>query len=65
MAINHKILPCHCEHPYQDQLYGRGMRVHTRTKKESGGRNEAKLVEWRCTVCRKTQTSKDAVAEAA
>ena len=36
------IKKCSCTSPYQDQRYGKGMRVHTQgvTKKD-----------WRCTVC--------------
>ena len=37
-----KILPCGCEHEYQDKKYGKGMRVHNFT---------AKTETWRCTVC--------------
>ena len=36
-----RILRCNCEHKFQDQRYGKGKRVHNKTK--DGG--------WRCTVC--------------
>ncbi len=32
---------CTCNHPFQDSIYGKGMRVHT----------EGKKGEERCTVC--------------
>jgi len=38
-----KILPCDCEHSYQDQIYGKGKRVH----------NEGKEKKVTCTVCGK------------
>jgi len=37
------ILPCTCQHAYQDRVHGRGKRVHNyRDKYET----------WVCTVCR-------------
>lgn len=35
------ILTCHCPHPFQDRVHGRGKRVHNETKEAKG----------RCTVC--------------
>jgi hypothetical protein len=43
----YKIAPCTCSHEYQDQKYGKGMRVFT-PKMPSG-----KLSGWRCTVCKR------------
>ncbi len=42
------IYPCNCSHNQQDEMYGKGNRVHNPCK-------PAKLpVKWiRCTVCRK------------
>jgi len=37
-----RILPCTCEHEYQDTVYGKGMRVHN-----FGVTDKI----WRCTVC--------------
>jgi hypothetical protein len=47
---NTAILPCggpRCQNAYQDERYGKGMRVHNRTKQSK------QLAEqrWRCTVC--------------
>lgn len=42
-----KILPCSCQHLFQDSEYGKGKRLMTRTKQASG----EKVSEWRCTVC--------------
>jgi hypothetical protein len=41
-----KVLPCSCEHEYQDQIYGKKMRLHNAW----GGRS---FKGWRCTVCEK------------
>jgi len=41
--INSKILPCTCDCPAQDKIYGKGKRVH----------NKCKNGEWRCTCCQK------------
>jgi hypothetical protein len=38
-----KIGPCSCVHGYQDEKYGRGMRVLNRCGKDG--------LSWRCTVC--------------
>ena len=40
-----KVLPCNCTHAYQDEKYGRGLRLHNRATKETD--------LWRCTVCGK------------
>ena len=37
------ILRCTCEHPFQDRVYGTGMRVHNNMGAQGGGA--------RCTVC--------------
>lgn len=37
-----KILQCSCEHAYQDEKYGKKMRVHNSRVKQD---------EYRCTVC--------------
>lgn len=44
-----KIIRCTCYHPFQDEKYGKGLRVHNRRKKDGkeGG--------WRCTVCGTTR----------
>lgn len=39
------ILPCSCKHEFQDQRYGRGMRVANPSRKSPP--------MWRCTVCGK------------
>lgn len=40
------ILHCTCKHEWQDQRYGRGLRVH----------NQKKNLDWRCTVCGNVQS---------
>lgn len=40
-----EVLTCKCAHPFQDQHYGKGRRVHNACKAKSGG------LEYRCTVC--------------
>jgi len=47
-----KIAPCTCRHEYQDEKYGKGMRVFN-PRMPSG-----KLGGWRCTVCGR-ETSAD------
>ena len=37
-----RVAPCDCRHPYQDQVYGKGMRFQNAYAKG-----------WRCTVCSK------------
>ena len=39
-----RILPCDCQHEYQDRMYGKGQRVHNPFGKD-------KLMGYRCTVC--------------
>ena len=41
------VLNCNCVHEFQDQRYGRGMRLANRMKQSEGD----KLSRWRCTVC--------------
>lgn len=41
-----KILPCTCEHEFQDNTYGKGMRLHNVSQ---GGTNKG-IVAF-CTVC--------------
>lgn len=41
------IKPCSCKHEYQDQTYGKNMRVHNQAKGKNPGE-----VTWRCTVCK-------------
>ena len=41
--IRCKVLTCDCICPQQDKLYGKGKRLHNKTKND----------EWRCTSCRK------------
>lgn len=43
---------CTCRHGFQDDLYGKGMRLHNLTGKKGCGR--IKIA--RCTVCRKEST---------
>lgn len=40
------VLPCTCEHAWQDKRYGKGKRLHNALQK--GGSLTGK---WRCTVC--------------
>ena len=40
------ILPCTCDHAYQDQRYGKGMRVHNPEKRRPGMPQT-----YTCTVC--------------
>lgn len=41
------ILPCECKHTFQDSRYGKGMRVHNRSKNKGTG----VWTNARCTVC--------------
>lgn len=43
------IIVCDCKHDDQDQMYGKGRRVHNRSKDKTSGRWE----NARCTVCGK------------
>jgi hypothetical protein len=47
-----KVLGCNCKHEFQDQRYGKGMRLHNQKNSKTAGVNE-----WRCTVC-KSEKSK-------
>lgn len=40
------IKSCNCQHKYQDSKYGRGMRVHNKSKSRVSGKTA-----WICTVC--------------
>lgn len=40
------VLPCNCEHAYQDAKYGKNKRVYNRALTKSGSGSS-----WRCTVC--------------
>jgi len=40
-----RVIPCICDHDYQDRRYGPGKRVHNPAKPKGGG------TTWRCTVC--------------
>lgn len=46
-----KILKCICDHDYQDQKYGRGMRVMNHAPVKG-----AKPNNYRCTVCKREST---------
>lgn len=41
-----QILPCKCEHKYQDEKYGKYMRVHNK------GVSKTNREVWVCTVCK-------------
>ena len=41
------VLKCRCPHGNQDIRYGKGMRLHNRTKQHE----EKSMRGWRCTVC--------------
>jgi hypothetical protein len=43
MSENTKVIRCYCESEFQDEKYGKGLRVFN--KKDKG---------WRCTVCLRT-----------
>lgn len=50
MAANHcKIAKCTCVHESQDQLHGKGNRVHNPAASKAG----TSKTKWRCTVCGK------------
>lgn len=51
------ILRCSCTYPMQDQLHGRGMRVHNAFKDKRGE------LSYRCTVCLKERKPGGDVAE--
>ena len=41
-----KEIKCKCKSEFQDELYGKGMRVHNEC-----GANKGKTTGWKCTVC--------------
>ena len=41
-----KVLKCKCSHEAQDEIYGKGMRLHNHANKDD---------KWRCTVCGDTK----------
>ena len=41
------ILPCSCKHEQQDEMYGKGNRVHN----NASGKDSKTSDRWRCTVC--------------
>lgn len=43
-AMDPRIIECVCKHEFQDERYGRGMRVHNPCKQENS-------TAFRCTVC--------------
>ena len=45
LSASTKIMACSCKHEYQDQIHGKGMRVHNPASKKPVG------ITWRCTVC--------------
>lgn len=45
-----KILPCTCEHEFQDKRYGRGLRVHNQ-----GGGSKSSTPKYTCSVCGKVR----------
>ena len=42
--ISCKSLPCDCDCPQQDKIYGKGKRLHNKMKEDG---------MWRCTCCQK------------
>lgn len=46
---NVAIKACDCVSPFQDKTYGKGLRVHNRTKQNS----PEPVRRWRCAVCGK------------
>ncbi len=48
VGLTTRILPCTCIHPFQDKMYGAGLRVHNLAEKKSQGNPG-----WGCTVCSK------------
>ena len=49
-----EIKSCGCAHAYQDERYGRGMRVFNLMGKVTGkgGKTASSVKYWRCTVCK-------------
>lgn len=54
--INSVVMPCVCQHAFQDKEYGRGKRLHNPVKK--GGKSEKEATNARCTVCGSEKTIK-------
>ena len=54
MAIkeNTKVMPCQCQHEYQDKKYGRQMRLFNLA--DGNGKQPGR---YRCTVCGKERTA--------
>ena len=46
-----KILKCTCQHEYQDEIYGKGNRVHNPLKT-----SQHEQPKYRCTVCKQEKT---------
>lgn len=46
--MNTSVKRCDCRHSYQDEKYGKGMRVHNNKRKEQGKEQKSS-----CTVCGK------------
>jgi len=42
------VLKCRCPHGDQDRRYGKGLRLHNRTKQHEA----TQIRGWRCTVCK-------------
>ena len=52
--VTTKVLPCKCQHEFQDKTYGKGQRLHNwaeKAFKTAGG-------GWRCTVCEDLKPAK-------
>lgn len=51
MSDTSKVMACTCEHAFQDERYGKGMRVHTLTARIANEKaNQGDKVA-KCTVC--------------
>lgn len=46
MGLTTRKMRCSCEHDYQDEKYGRKIRLHNKLSKKA-------MKNWRCTVCGK------------
>lgn len=46
-TVTSKPIKCNCQHEFQDQTYGVGMRLHTKMKQ-----NVSTDKTWKCTVCK-------------
>lgn len=49
-----KVCPCFCAHPFQDQVYGKGMRLHNQAPGKGGKQTPNR---YRCTVCKSEKTA--------